>query len=138
MKLYRIAIARIALLSVLLLLSGCHSPLSALTEKDIATNYVASADWGKSYLDLRPDHTFDQVVVRNDHTRTQIRGTWKLNLSAGDTRTWGSITFEPFLSVTNEDQGQWTALNLPSISRNYYGGIEISADPDHGISFDSK
>jgi hypothetical protein len=124
------------------LLLGCTFTVGcafrALTDQDTAGTYEASAEWGKSTLALHSDHSFEQTVVRKDHTQTSIKGTWQLDLFAGKNATDGIILLKPFLDVAHDHQGDPADGALPSISRGIFGGITIAADPDYGISFDKK
>jgi hypothetical protein len=115
---------------------GCG--FRALTEKDVAGTYEANADWGRSTLVLHPDHSFDQTVVRNDHTEASIKGTWKLDF-VSDKKSWnGILALKPFLDVEHDIKGDPVDLNLPSIGRGFLWGISIAADPDYGISFEKN
>lgn len=118
-------------------LTGCG--FRALTEKDVPGTYKASADWGRSTLVLHPDHSFDQTVVRDDHTQTSIKGTWALSFVPGKKNaSYGILTLKPFLAVEHDQKGDPVPLDLPSISRGFLWGMTISADPDYGISFDKE
>ena len=116
---------------------GCG--FRALREQDIPGTYEASADWGSSTLVLHPDHSFDQTVMRNDHTQTSIKGTWGLSLIPGKEKaSYGILVLKPFLDVEHDHKGDPAAGAVPSISRGFLWGMTISADPDYGISFDKK
>jgi hypothetical protein len=133
MRLIRVFAAFLICVSMM----GCG--FRALTDRDVAGTYEASADWGSSTLVLHPDHSFDQTVVRNDHTQASIRGTWALSLIPGKEKaSYGSLVLKPFLTVEHDHKGDPAPLNLPGISRGFLWGITISADPDYGISFDKK
>ena len=56
-----------AVLLICVSMMGCG--LRALTDRDVPGTYGASARLGSSTLVLHPDHSFDQTVVRNDHSR---------------------------------------------------------------------
>lgn len=73
---------------------GCFR---ALTDQNVVGTYKANAQWGESTLVLRADHTFEQMVVRNDHTQAKIEGTWKLDLLPGKSATYGVLALKPFL-----------------------------------------
>jgi len=122
-----------ALLSCALVV-GCG--FRALTDQDVAGTYEASADWGRSTLVLHPDHSFDQTVVRNDHTQVSTKGTWKLNFVAGKTASSGIIVLKPFLDVEHDHKGDLVGGAVPGINRGFLWGINIAADPDYGISFE--
>lgn len=124
-----------ALLSCALVV-GCGS--RALTDQDVAGTYEASADWGRSTLVLHPDHTFEQAVVRNDHTQTSAKGTWNLSFVARKSASYGILALKPFLDVEHDHKGDLAGGAAPSISRGFLWGITIAADPDYGISFDKK
>jgi hypothetical protein len=115
---------------------GCG--FRALTEQDIVGTYEASADWGRSTLVLHPDHSFDQTVVRNDHTQASTKGTWKLDPWAGKTASHGILVLKPFLDVGHDHKGDPAGGAVPGISRGFMWGITIAADPDYGISFEKK
>ena len=116
---------------------GCG--FRALTEQDAVGTYEANADWGSSTLVLHPDHSFDQTVVRNDHTQASIKGTWALSFVPGKQKaSYGNLALKPFLAVEHDHKGEPIPLNLPSINRGFLWGMTISADPDYGISFDKK
>jgi hypothetical protein len=133
MRLSRILAALLVCVSMV----GCG--FRALTEQDVPGTYKASADWGSSTLVLHPDHSFDQTVVRNDHTQTSIKGTWQLSFVAGKKKaSSGVLSLKPFLAVEHDHKGDPAPLDLPSISRGFLWGMTISADPDYGISFDKK
>jgi hypothetical protein len=117
-------------------LMGCGS--RALTEQDVVGTYEAKAQWGESTLILHPDHSFDQTVVRNDHTQAHTKGTWKLNLLAGKSASNGIIVLQQFLAIDHDHKGESTGWAAPSISRGFLWGITIAADPDYGISFEKK
>jgi hypothetical protein len=126
----------VALLSCALVV-GCG--FRALTDQDVAGTYEASADWGSSTLDLHPDHSFDQTVVRNDHTQASIKGTWELSFVPGKKNaSYGILALKPFLAVEHDHKGDPAPLNLPSIGRGFLWGMTISADPDYGISFEKN
>lgn len=109
-----------------------------LTEHDVVGTYEADAQWGKSILVLHTDHSFDQTVLRDDHTRAHIKGTWRLDLFAGKNSAWGIIVLTPFLDVSHDHKGVPCGGAVPSISRGLLWGITIAADPDYGISFDKE
>jgi len=118
-------------------LAGCGS--RALTEQDVTGTYEAKAQWGESTLVLHPDHSFDQTVVRNDHTQASIKGTWRFSFIAGKEKaSYGVLALKPFLTVEHDHKGDYAPLDLPSISRGVLWGITIAADPDYGISFEKK
>jgi hypothetical protein len=119
-----------------LLTVGCG--VRALTEEDVIGTYEASADWGRSTLVLHKDHSFDQMVVRNDHTQASTKGTWRLDSSAGKNASHGILVLKPFLEVAHDHEGDPIDGGVPSISRGFMWGITIAADPDWGISFDKK
>jgi len=125
-----------------LLLFFCASLVSCgsrpLTEKDVVGTYKAQADWGESTLVLRPDHTFEQTVQRNDHTHATTQGMWQLNLYDGKDTSYGIVAFKPFLAVAHDQKGEQVGGTVPSISRGLLWGIVIAADPDWGISFDKE
>jgi hypothetical protein len=66
----------------------------ALTDQDVVGTYEASADWGRSTLVLRPDHSFDQTAVRNDHTQASTKGTWRLDPWAGKNASHGILVLK--------------------------------------------
>lgn len=109
-----------------------------LTERAVTGTYEADAPWGKSILILHPDHSFDQTVMRDDHTRTHIKGTRRLDLLAGKNAAYGIIVFTPFLDVSHDHKGVPCGGAVPSISRGLLWGVTIAADPDYGISFDKE
>ncbi len=115
---------------------GCG--FRVLTDQDVAGTYEASADWGRSTLILHPDHSFDQTVVRNDHTQTSTKGTWQLDFVAGKKASYGILALKPFLDVEHDHKGDLAGGAAPSINRGFLWGISIAADPDYGISFDKK
>jgi hypothetical protein len=124
------------------LLLGCAFTVGcgfrALTEREVVGSYEANAQWGKSTLVLHPDHSFEQTVVRNDHTQASTKGTWQLDLLAGKNASYGIIILKPFLEVSHDHKGDPVDGGLPSISRGFLWGITIAADPDWGISFDKE
>lgn len=132
MRLIRIASSLLILASLV----GCG--FRALTDRDVAGIYEANADWGKSTLILHSDHSFDQTVVRNDHTQANVKGIWSLDMFAGRRKSHGIIVLKPFLDVEHNHKGDPADGAVPSISRGLLGGISIAADPDYGISFDKK
>jgi len=116
---------------------GCG--FRALTDQDVAGTYKASADWGSSTLVLHPDHSLEQTVVRNDHTQTSIKGTWRLSLIPGKEKaSYGILLLKPFLDVEHDHKGELSGAAVPGISRGFLWGMTISADPDYGISFDKR
>jgi hypothetical protein len=119
-----------------MLTAGCG--FRALGEQDVVGTYEANADWGRSTLVLHPDHSFDQTVVRNDHTQVSTKGTWQLNLFAGKNASHGIIVLQSFLAIDHDDKGDSPGWAAPSINRGFMWGITIAADPDWGISFDKK
>gem|GEM_PF-5481492 len=125
-----------SVLSICTLPVGCG--FRGLTDKDVAGTYEASTDWGRSTLVLNPDHSFDQKVVRNDHTQAGTKGTWKLSFIPGRGTSSGIIALKPFLDVEHDHKGDLAGGAVPSINRGFLWGITISADPDYGISFDKK
>jgi hypothetical protein len=126
-----------AALSIYVSMLGCG--FRALTEQDAVGTYKASADWGSSTLVLHPDHSFDQTVVRNDHTQASIKGTWQLSFVPGKTKaSYGILALKPFLDVEHDHKGDPAGGAAPSINRGFLWGMTISADPDYGISFDKK
>jgi hypothetical protein len=130
----RIEVFGILLCSALLL--GCG--FRAISDRDVAGTYEANAQWGKSTLILHPDHTFEQRVLRDDHTQARTEGRWDLTLYAGRSASHGLMTFKPFLAVAHDQKGVPVPLDLPSVSRGFLWGITIAADPDWGISFDKE
>jgi hypothetical protein len=132
MRLIRVFAALLICVSMM----GCG--FRALTDQDVAGTYKASADWGSSTLVLHPDHSFEQTVVRNDHTQTNTKGTWRLDLWAGKNASHGILVLKPFLAVEHDHKGDLAGGAVPSINRGFLWGITISADPDFGISFDKK
>src|ERR1017187_3216928 len=119
------------------LVVGCDS--RPLTEQDVVGTYEASADWGSSTLDLHPDHSFDQTVVRNDHTQTSTKGTWELSFVPGKKNaSYGILALKQFLAIDHDHKGDVAGWAAPGIDRGFLGGISIAADPDYGISFDKK
>ena len=133
MRLIRVFAALLICVSMM----GCG--FRALTDRDVAGTYEASADWGSSTLVLHPDHSFNQTVVRNDHTQTSIKGTWGLSLIPGKEKaSYGILILKPFLDVEHDHKGDPVAGAVPSINRGFLWGMTISADPDYGISFDKK
>ena len=115
---------------------GCGS--RALSEQDVVGTYEAKAQWGGSTLVLHPDHSFDQLVARNDHTQANAKGTWKLNLFAGKSASSRIIVLQQFLAIDHDHKGELGGWAAPSISRGFLWGITIAADPDYGISFDKR
>jgi hypothetical protein len=115
---------------------GCG--FRSLTDKDVAGTYEAATDWGRSTLVLHPDHSFDQTVVRNDHTQASTKGTWKLTFIPGRGASSGILALKPFLDVEHDHKGDLAGGAAPGISRGFLSGISIAADPDHGISFEKK
>ena len=133
MRLIRVFAALLICISMM----GCG--FRALTEQDAVGTYEARADWGSSTLVLHRDHSFDQTVVRDDHTQTSIKGKWELSFIAGKEKaSSGVLSLKPFLAVEHNHKGDSAPLDLPSISRGLLWGMTISADPDYGISFDKK
>ena len=131
---------RIAVLGVILF--SCASSMSCnsrrLTEKDVVGTYRAQADWGESTLVLHPDHTFEQTVLRNDHTQISAKGIWQLRVLEGEDDSGGIMVFKPFLAVAHDQRGEEAGGAVPSISRGHLWGIVIAADPDWGISFEKQ
>lgn len=115
---------------------GCGS--RALTDKEVVGTYKARADWGDSTLVLHPDHSFDQTVIRNDHTQLSSKGTWKLTLIAGMQASSGIIELQKYIAVDHNHKGDVPGWGAPGISRGLLGGVTIAVDPDYGISFDKK
>jgi hypothetical protein len=113
---------------------GCG--FRAISDQDVIGTYEANAQWGQSTLVLRSDHSFEQTVVRNDHTQARTKGTWKLDLFAEDGSSHGIIVLKPFLEVSHDHKGDPVDGAVPSIGRGLLWGITIAADPDWGISFD--
>jgi hypothetical protein len=118
------------------LLMGCG--FRALSEQAVAGTYEATADWGRSALVLHSDHTFDQTVVRNDHTQATTKGTWKLDFVADKPASSGIIVLRPFLEVAHDHQGDLVGVAVPGIGRGFLSSISIAADPHFGISFEKK
>jgi hypothetical protein len=87
---------------------------------------------------LHPDHSFDQTVVRNDHTQTSTKGIWELDFVADKKASHGILALKPFLDVEHDNKGDLAGGAAPSISRGLLSGITIAADPDYGISFQKK
>jgi hypothetical protein len=116
----------------------CGCGFRALVDQDVAGTYEANADWGKSTLVLHPDHSFDQTVVRNDHTQSSTKGTWQLQFVAGKKASYGILALKPFLDVEHDHQGDLAGGAAPSINRGLLWGMTIAADPDYGISFVKK
>ena len=116
------------------MLSGCA--LRVLKAADVPGIYKASADWGRSTLVLHPDHSFDQTVTRDDHTRLSSTGTWKLQYVDNKPASHGIIVLQNFIAVDHDHKGDNPGWAAPSISRGFVWGVIIAADPDYGISFD--
>jgi hypothetical protein len=113
------------------------SPLP-LSDKDVSTTYTAQTDWGSSTPVLHPNHTFDQIVIRSDNTQSRTSGSWQMKLTDGGEGVNGIVIFKPFLSVRHDYAGVPEQSAAPSIARLGSGGIEIAADPDYGIEFESR
>jgi len=124
------------LLLICALVVGCG--FRALQDQDVPGTYKASADWGSSTLVLHPDHSFEQTVVRNDHTQASTKGTWELSFVGGKKASSAILALKPFLDVEHDHKGDLAGGGAPSISRGFLWGITIAADPDYGISFDKK
>jgi hypothetical protein len=60
------------------LLLGCTFTVGcgfrAISDRDVIGTYEANAQWGESTLVLRPDHSFEQTVLRNDDTKASTKG----------------------------------------------------------------
>lgn len=110
----------------------------SISDRDVAGTYKATAQWGESTLTLHTDHTFEQTVERDDHSQATTKGTWELDLFAGKDASHGVVVFKPFLDVAHDHKGDLVDGSVPSISRGWFGGITIAADPDFGISFDKE
>jgi len=120
---------------LLCFLGGCGE--RPLTEKDVVGTYKAYADWGESTLVLRHDHSFEQTVLRNDHTQASAKGPWQLTLDAGKNESYGMVGFKlVFLAVTHDQKGDPAGGAFPSVGRGLLWGVHIAADPDWGISFE--
>ena len=130
------SVGMFGLLLSCLLAPGCG--FRALTDEDVVGTYEAGADWSRSTLVLHADHTFDQTVVRNDHTQTSIKGTWRLDFVADKKASHGILALKPFLDVEHDIKGDLAGGAVPSIGRGFLWGISIAADPDYGISFEKK
>jgi hypothetical protein len=76
--------------------------------------------------------------VRNDHTQTSTKGTWRVGSVAGENASPGILALKPFLDVEHDHKGDLAGGAAPSISRDFLWGITIAADPDYGISFYKK
>jgi hypothetical protein len=124
------------LLCCTFLLGGCF--FLPITDKDVPGTYKANAQWGDSALVLYPDHTFDQTVLRNDHTQIKTKGTWELDLHTEHNISRGMMVFTPFLDVEHDSEGELVGGAFPSISRGFLWGVTIASDPDYGISFDKN
>jgi hypothetical protein len=109
-----------------------------ISDRDVVGTYEATAQWGRSTLVLHSDHSFEQTVVRDDHTQAATKGTWKLDLFAGKNASHGIVVFKPFLDVAHDHRGDSVDGSVPSISRGWFGGMIIAADPDFGISFNKE
>ena len=118
---------RILLFSSLLFLFGCsrHS-----RESRLVGSYRVDADWGSSTLLLKADHTFEQTVSTKSGGFKRTKGEWQL-----DKRDYGIDFKNSYLCVTHDKQGENADGGYASIEPRLFGGIEISADPDYGISF---
>ena len=128
--------------AIVLFLFCCALSLSCnsrrLTEKDVVGTFRAQADWGESTLVLHPDHTFEQTVLRNDHTQISAKGIWQLRVHEGEDDSGGIMVFKPFLAVAHDQRGEEAGGGVPSISRGLLWGVVIAADPDWGISFEKE
>jgi hypothetical protein len=108
---------------------GCSRRSS---EARLVGSYVAVTEWGSSTLLLKSDHTFEQTVSTKSGTFKKIDGEWGLYTS-GLTE---AIEFKKrYLAVTHDERGEEVDGAYASIETGLFGGIEISADPDYGISF---
>lgn len=104
-------------------------------EQQMVGSYRAVAEWGTSTLRLKPDHTFEQTVSAKSGTYKKVEGEWELDTSG----LTDAISFKKkYLSVTHNEQGEEIGGAYASIDRGLFGGIEISADPDYGISFQKQ
>lgn len=116
-------------------LGGCGE--RALAEQELVGTYTADADWGKSTLILHPDHSFEQTVLRNDHTHVETRGTWQFTPDAKNA-SWGNIVFSSFLAVAHDEKGDLAGGAFLSAGRGLLWGVHIAADPDWGITFEKE
>jgi hypothetical protein len=119
-----------ALFCLFLIPTGCATS-HIVPESQVPGSYTLRADWGTSTLVLAPDHTFHQTVTRKSGYTKEVRGRWTLERSKG-TPVYTAITFQPYLQVTQDIQGNEILAALYSIYPVPFG-IEIAADPDHGL-----
>ena len=111
-------------------LAGCSLRPS---DSDLVGTYLASPEWGSSVLILKADHTFEQFVVVGSAPSKRIQGQWSTGPSS---RVDSNISLVPYLTVTHDVHGADSGGAGASATRGFFGGIEISADPDWGISFE--
>lgn len=127
-RLGRIAlVASATLLSVFLLACSLRPQ-----ENDLIGTYLATADWGNSVLILKADHTFEQFVVVGSAPSKRIQGQWSTHFAS---RVDTTILLVPYLTVTHDVHGNDSGGAAASVTKGVLGGIEISADPDWGVSF---
>ena len=123
---------RFLCLIVLLPTTGCSS---VVTDAQAAPGvYKADTDWGTSTITLAPNHSFTQVVTPKNGEPKQVIGNWKISRNTGDI-AYTTISLSPFFNITHDKQGQPTAASAYSIYHVPFGGINIAADPDFGITF---
>lgn len=113
--------------STVLFSTGCR-----LQDSDLVGTYHAAPEWGSSVLVLAADHTFTQTITTKSGAVKQINGRWE---TSGLSRIGGNVALAPYLTVTHEIQGEEAGGDFATVQRRLFGGLEISADPDWGISF---
>jgi hypothetical protein len=117
------------MLALLLCLLGCSRESR---DARLTGSYRAEAEWGSSTLLLKADHTFEQTVSAKSGMFKKVQGEWELHPSG----LTDAITFKKkYLWVTRDKQGEEADAAYASVERTLFGGPEIPADPDNGISF---
>jgi hypothetical protein len=107
-----------------------------INEDEIPGTYVANTDWGSSSLTIARDHTFHQTVRRVGTEAINLDGKWRVTPRSGS--VYGTIALLPCLAITHEDEGHEVGACYDSIQAFGFRSIEISADPDYGISFQKR
>ena len=114
----------------------CFSMIGCMRvkEADVPGTYTAKAEWGTSTLLLAKDHTFRQTVRLNSGDVKRMSGKWELVSPAKNSVVY-DITIGPCLDVKHDKWGVYAPGSFSSINPTLFGGLEIAADPDWGITY---
>ena len=112
--------------AVLCLAAISTSSCRSVREAELPGAYSANADWGKSTLLLRKDHTMEQTVVEKNGRVDRLSGNWEFK---GD-----RIILKPCLGFNHAPPADPVDYCDYGVE-GFFSSVEISLDPDSGIAY---